>query len=330
MEYFGARKGTPLSECLRSVRSADIVVLVLGMRYGSKDRYDVSITQREYERALAENKNILVYLMDEDKHPVLPSSIDYGDDAERLARFKQTLLDRHVCDFFVSPNDLATKVVVDLFRDLDLPDGEKMKAQAALDTELPGLVAAGGYSVGLMREELNLSNILTKTDNGIVLASSQLNDLLYSGYIALSLAEGNFNVLRGTLTFDGNVWDLLHHLCQHYKISYSALSVAIAGAYDVLHLRILISLAGRLRCEHSVDAICNQYVNHPNLEKEMVEYGAAPYTIRDVVKYALGRMPARVKPTVEHYLKVAKSRKHWQAKRTLEGCIRSLNEADNT
>lgn len=65
MEYFGARSGEPLEECLEAVRRAQIYVGVIGTRYGSKDEDGISITQREYEEAYRQKKTILIYLLDE-------------------------------------------------------------------------------------------------------------------------------------------------------------------------------------------------------------------------------------------------------------------------
>lgn len=325
MEYFGARKGTPLSECLRSVRTSDVFVLVVGMRYGAKDDDQVSITQREYEQAYSDSKIILVYIVNEDEHPVLPKNVDFGDDAARLASFKDMLLERHVCDLFVSPDDLAVKVVVDLFHNLDLTDSEKEKIEEALEQELPDFVAAGGYSVGLSRERLNLSKLLRRTEEGIAIDNHRLNDLLFSGYIAQNLVEGNFNVLRGTLAFDGEVWKLIEFLCTHWKINNKALSAAIARTGDALQFRVLVSLAGGLSCDECAEAICNHYVHHPHFEKQMIEFGAAPYTIKDAVKYALSRMSNNIEAVILKYISVAKRRKHWQAKKTLEYALREIS-----
>ena len=294
MEYFGARKGAPLIECLKSVQSANIFVLIVGMRYGVVDNEHVSITQREYEKAYNDSKNILVYLIDEDEHPVYPKYIDFGEDALRLKEFKDILLERHTCDFFNSPDDLVVKVIVDLVRYLDLSDVDKDNVKNSLEKELPGFIAAGGYTIGFSREKLDLSKILRKRDSSISLNSHWLNDLLFSGYIVSNLIDDNYNILQGTLSFDGNTWDLIDLLCNHYKLNNAALSSAISKASDAIHFRMLVSLAGRLRSEECVEVICNEYVYHPELEKQMIEYGASPSTIKESIIYALSRMSINI------------------------------------
>jgi hypothetical protein len=56
----------------------------------------------------------LIYLIDEDSHPVLPKDVDTGPPAEKLVALKNTLKKSHVVNFFSSPEDLASKVTQDL------------------------------------------------------------------------------------------------------------------------------------------------------------------------------------------------------------------------
>lgn len=324
MEYFGARNGTPLSECLKLVRASDIFVLVIGMRYGAKDETNISITQREYEQAHSDNKYILTYIISDQEHPVLPKNIDFGEDATRLAAFKNKLLERHLCDFFASPSDLAVKVVVDLIHNLQLPTREVEIIQSSLEADIPGFFAAGGYSWGLSRETIDFSKLLRRTSSGLSLESPHLNNLLYAGYVALNLSEGNFKVLRGVLTFDANLWELICLLCKHYELSEASLSDAIACATDAIHLRILIGLAGRLRYEDCAESICSMYVHNPHLEKQMIEYRVSPYTVRDAVKDALSDMSENILPIVNRYEGIAKSKRYWQAKKAMQYVIHNI------
>jgi len=117
MEFFGALPETPKEECLRLVRSANLYVGVFGMRYGHIDEASgKSLTQLEYEEAHAIRLPSLIYVMDENAHAVLPKYVDTGVSADNLQRFKQQLKDRHVVNFFSSPEDLASRVTQDLVR----------------------------------------------------------------------------------------------------------------------------------------------------------------------------------------------------------------------
>lgn len=117
MEFFGALPDTPKEECLRLVRASNIFVGIIGMRYGSVDNADgKSMTQLEYEEAQAVRLPTLMYLIDEEHHPVLPKHVDTGVGAEKLMAFKAKLKNSHVINTFTSPEDLAAKVTQDVVR----------------------------------------------------------------------------------------------------------------------------------------------------------------------------------------------------------------------
>jgi hypothetical protein len=117
MEFFGALPETPKEECLRLVRSANAYVGIFGMRYGSiNPSTGKSLTQLEYEEAIALRLPCLIYVIDENSHPVLPKHVETGAPAEQLVQLKATLKKSHVVQFFSSPEDLATKVTQDVVR----------------------------------------------------------------------------------------------------------------------------------------------------------------------------------------------------------------------
>lgn len=117
MEVFGALPETPKEECLRLVRSANAYLGIFAMRYGSLDPVSgKSLTQLEYEEAQAVRLPSLIYLIDEDAHPVLPKHVETGPSAEKLIQLKAHLRKAHVVSTFSSPDDLAARVTQDLVR----------------------------------------------------------------------------------------------------------------------------------------------------------------------------------------------------------------------
>jgi hypothetical protein len=117
MEFFGALPETPKEECLRLVRSANVYVGIFAMRYGFVDPHSgKSLTQLEYEEAQVVRLPSLIYMIDEETHPVLPKHVETGSSAEKLRLFKSNLKENHVVNFFSSPEDLAAKVTQDLVR----------------------------------------------------------------------------------------------------------------------------------------------------------------------------------------------------------------------
>src|SRR5258706_1280664 len=66
MEHFGSSPSLALVECLRRVAECDFMVVLLGLRYGSKpDGYEKSFTELEFEEAAKLEKPVLAYYTDE-------------------------------------------------------------------------------------------------------------------------------------------------------------------------------------------------------------------------------------------------------------------------
>jgi len=117
MEHFGSLPGTPKDECLRKVRGCRAYIGIFAMRYGSIDQETgKSITELEYEEAQRFHLRSLIYLIDENRQPVLPKHIDFGEPAEKLKAFKAYLKQHHVVSFFTTPDDLAMRVTQDVAR----------------------------------------------------------------------------------------------------------------------------------------------------------------------------------------------------------------------
>lgn len=117
MEHFGSLPGTPKDECLRKVRSCRAYIGIFAMRYGTTDQEaGKSITELEYEEAQRFHLRPLIYLIDEERQPVLPKHVDFGESAEKLKALKDLLKKHHVVSFFTTPDDLAMRVTQDVAR----------------------------------------------------------------------------------------------------------------------------------------------------------------------------------------------------------------------
>lgn len=115
MEYFGALPETPKDECLRIVRGCRAYVGVFAMRYGSVDpESGKSFTHLEYEEAQRQKLPSLIYLMNEERQPVLPANVDVGASGEKLRELKVQLRKNHVVSAFTTPEDLAARISQDL------------------------------------------------------------------------------------------------------------------------------------------------------------------------------------------------------------------------
>lgn len=138
MEYFGSLPDTPKEECLRIVRTCRAYVGIYAMRYGSVDAVtEKSLTQLEYEEAQRISLPSLIYLLNEERQPVLPRDVEFGEGAEKLKLFKMVLRARHVVSLFTTPEDLAAKVTRDLpalanRNGFEVREGELSKIVASL------------------------------------------------------------------------------------------------------------------------------------------------------------------------------------------------------
>jgi hypothetical protein len=112
MEHFAAQDSPPLEASLSQLDTAEVYLGVVGNSYGSSPRgQDLSYTELEYNHAteLGIPRLILVSSI-EDKTPV-------GDHdpqrpvTQRLARFRQALMQSHTVDFFATEHEAAWKAL---------------------------------------------------------------------------------------------------------------------------------------------------------------------------------------------------------------------------
>lgn len=134
MEFFGARPGQPIETCLEEVRKSDVLVVMVGHRYGTiVPDLGISFSEAEYAEGYRLQKPCLVYLRD-DEVPVLPKHVERDPDKLRLLeRWKAILRDRHTVAPFKDERDLPVQVAADLGRSIaDLEEAARIKAEAPL------------------------------------------------------------------------------------------------------------------------------------------------------------------------------------------------------
>jgi hypothetical protein len=117
MEFFGARSGQPLETCLAEVRRSDILVVIVGHRYGTVvPEKGISFSEAEYEEGRRLHKPCLVYIRD-DNVPILPRLMETDPEKLRLLNsWKDALRNRHTVAAFQQGEDLAVQVAADLSR----------------------------------------------------------------------------------------------------------------------------------------------------------------------------------------------------------------------
>lgn len=141
MEYFGSKPGVPVDECLSVVRTCKVYIGIFGMRYGSiPDDYEKSMTHLEYDEAQRNSLPSLIYLIDEEKQPILPKHVETGLGAEKLRDLKHLLQKKHLVSRFTTEEDLSSKILHDIpqvLSDLgNMVDGSLVTANTEETTKL--------------------------------------------------------------------------------------------------------------------------------------------------------------------------------------------------
>lgn len=149
MEFFGARAEQPIETCLQEVRASDVLVVIVGHRYGSVvPDLGISYSEAEYVEGYRLNKPCLIYMRD-DNVPILPRHMERDPEKLKLLeKWKETLQSRHTVSTFQDGSRLAVQVAADLARTIqDLEEVTKARATArseggtALITDVTGIIS---------------------------------------------------------------------------------------------------------------------------------------------------------------------------------------------
>jgi hypothetical protein len=327
MEYFGARSDGPLKACLDEVRESGIYIGIIGTRYGAITKDGKSFTELEYEEALKHGKIILIYLLDEETHPVLPKHVDKGEDAERLSLFKRRLLSTHVCKSFSSSDHLVSQIALDLINTFD---DIGMNVRAAMENDLSHLLVEAGL---LFSNELALTVSLeadAKSQGGFRFGDKDLEAVMASAFLAQSLRNNKFDVLRHFVTIRNEVWEPLIYFLKRYGINEDALNKEILHCSDSFQLRLLVRLAGKLNATDCTEAICKRLCVKNSHHKIIESFQLEVTPFNKVVEEALKELSCSSIPIIQKYIKSAKSQNKWQAKQILERVLKAktLNQQE--
>ncbi len=150
MELFGARIGSPIKTCLDEVGQSDIIIVVIGHKYGSFiSGRNISITEAEYLESQRLGLPCLVYLRDESA-PVDSNYFEHDPiKLQALEKFKMLLKEKHTVGFFKDPLELAVGVAVDLTRAIDETSKNQSKGSENIQIREP-------ISIPKRKKSLNL------------------------------------------------------------------------------------------------------------------------------------------------------------------------------
>lgn len=123
MEFFGARPQTPIETCLEEISKSDLIILIIGNKYGSlipNWPEEISFSQAEYKHAMKLGKPILAYFKEDD----ISISKDFLEqDPQKsalLTQWKNEIKKTLTVAYFKTPDDLALQFSTDIFK-LNIP-----------------------------------------------------------------------------------------------------------------------------------------------------------------------------------------------------------------
>lgn len=138
MEFFGARAQQPIETCLKEVRASDVLVVIVGHRYGSLvPGLGISYSEAEYSEGFNLGKPCLVYMRSDDV-PTLPKYVERDPDSMKLLdKWKATLHERHTVAPFQDGARLAVQVAADLGRTIRGLEDATSAAPPSTDVDIP-------------------------------------------------------------------------------------------------------------------------------------------------------------------------------------------------
>ena len=177
MECFKASDERPWEIIKDNIEGIDIFVLIVAGRYGSKDKDDVSFTEKEY--LYAHEKGIPVLAFIRNPRFISIEDADTGEDSERLEAFKAHLKTNHTVCEWNEKEDLSKKLleaIVEL-KDRSLRKGKPLTSwiHCTCDEDIPLLETTMEYYI----LNVHVSGSVTQCEKGeseIIYTGSALVD----------------------------------------------------------------------------------------------------------------------------------------------------------
>jgi hypothetical protein len=116
MEHLPSSDAEAIQVSLGLVDQADLYVGIFAFRYGHVPQgHSNSITEKEYNRAVARGMPRLIFIMHDD-HPVRARDVDQDEKAKKLSLLKERLRRERVVSSFHSPEELCVQLMASLSR----------------------------------------------------------------------------------------------------------------------------------------------------------------------------------------------------------------------
>lgn len=111
MEEFKAESHAPAEVIRQRVKDSGVYLGILGTRYGHVDpATGFSMTELEYNQAVASDKQLHIFVMDESATVSVNMIERDPDKVRKLNEFRDRVMAQHTCALFTDTKDLGTKV----------------------------------------------------------------------------------------------------------------------------------------------------------------------------------------------------------------------------
>ena len=199
MEHFLSSASTPLDTALSTLRTSDLVVLVIGFRAGSllPDGSGMTYTSAEYDEAVRLGKHVLAFVKTEKKWPWSNSASWQNKERTRqkkdaLNAFKSRVGASWTWDSFSTPEELALSVSLSLERwDSEGRPGARKTFASAVEY----------FAAKNPRSELQLLDFET-TLFGRDEELHRLNEFLNNGALTVCILSGRGGIGKSKLVHD--------------------------------------------------------------------------------------------------------------------------------
>lgn len=211
MELFGARSERPIKTCFEEVRGSDILVVIVGDRYGSiVPGLGISYSEAEYDEGYRLGKPCLPYIREAVNAQNGPSEVG-SEESELLKKWKTKLIERHTPAYFRETSKLAVQVAIDLpLRIKQLKEATSASSKVTLGTSIAPVRQEPEISVrycGRFGDDARqlLHGVTTDTQGNIVIVGDFWGNIEFGG--AKLASAGDRDIFLAKFDQDGNhVW----------------------------------------------------------------------------------------------------------------------------
>ena len=196
MEFFGARAEQPIETCLDEVHRSNILVVIVGHRYGSLvPGLGISFSEAEYNEGYRLKKPCLVYIRNDDI-PILPRHMER--DPEKLIlleHWKATLQGRHTISYFEEARDLSVQVAADLGRTIrELDEVARTREEALAESPIQILDEITELISDALKQGAIEKELLSSIRHAISAATTEAQK--FSATVFLSYASTDRDIVR--------------------------------------------------------------------------------------------------------------------------------------